>query len=254
MIGAEAKATYSRAAVAEWAGVQGSQLEYLVKQGVLVPDAGGVRKRFSLLEARLAVVVGAMLPYVANVAYIKGPVAQLREEATFPDADVPRSFGELERALSYERYKRLERRDPKGNSELLSDLRARFIDELFAQRYDYRTVRDDYDNFGAFRDHILKQKVAKGEPSSETMAPFVAEVDEALSRPPRWQDEDLRKIGVAFSFERAFRGHGCTTVRLTFTDDSFRVKIKHSTEDMGNDPVSLFVNISKIFAARDVLI
>ena len=254
MIGAEAKATYSRAAVAEWAAVQGSQLEYLVKQGILVPDAGGVRKRFSLLEARLAVVVGAMLPYVANVAYIKGPIIQLREEATFPDADVPRSFGELQRALSYERYKRLERRDAKGNSELLSDLRTKFVDELFAQRYDFQTVRDDYSNFGEFRDHLLKLKEVEGKAPSEVMAPFIAEVDEALSRPPRWTDEDLKKIGVAFSFERAFRGHGCTTVRLTFTDDGFRADIRHSVEDVGDDPVSLCINISKIFAARDLII
>ena len=72
---------FSRAAVAEWAGLTAAQLDYLLRLEVVAPDVGGERKKFSHDEARMVVIAGSMIRAGLTPQVLKGPIGWLREFA-----------------------------------------------------------------------------------------------------------------------------------------------------------------------------
>lgn len=72
--------SYPRAALIEIAGLSGAQLDYLVKLGVVAPDIGAQRKRYSQDEAILVVIAGAALRAGVPANRLEEPVEWLREQ------------------------------------------------------------------------------------------------------------------------------------------------------------------------------
>lgn len=252
MFAAETKASYSRSAVSEWSGIDGSQLEYAVKQGVLIPDVGGARKRFSLLESRMAVVTGALLPYVSAPSNLRGPIAWLREKASFPAVDLPRSLSDLVMEVEFERARRI--------SELgaPSDfLRSSLLDRLFADRFDFVRFQGSYRTAEEFRAARLELSSMDGKDPAEIMRPFEREVDERLSIPRLWTDDDFEKIETALSLELAFRGKKFIGFSVAFSADSFAAELTNDMATVGMElEATAFVvlSISRLFRSRDTLL
>ena len=88
-------AALSRPAVAEWAGLTMTQIDYLAKLGVTAPDVGGHRKRFSLGEARLVVIAGCAIANGISPRVLGGPISWLRNYVLWPkEIELPEMISE----------------------------------------------------------------------------------------------------------------------------------------------------------------
>lgn len=74
----------SRSDVASVAHITGNQLEHLIKERVLLPDEGEVRKRFSTSETSLAIIAGCLIENGVKPGLLVEPINWLRNTLNRP--------------------------------------------------------------------------------------------------------------------------------------------------------------------------
>lgn len=201
----------------------------------------------------MAVIAGALLRVMGNASDLKEPIAVIRAGATFPDAGLPRSFAELSTVLEYEGAKLNLEHIKKFNIRGGSVIRDRLIQDLFAERHDYFERRDEVDPKKNFMEETLEQLQRQGKRPEDVLAPIVAEIDERLAAPMLWDEATYCKIVLAFDFEKAFRGKGNFCAWLSIHKEKITVEYQHTSDWLGDAETAIFLNISKIFSARDVI-
>lgn len=126
-------ATLSRQDIASWAGITLRQLDHFGTAGVAAADVGGERKRFSLLEARLAVIAGRCLKNGMTPRALVEPIAVLREYAQWPAIEgLPVNLSEIEDMLKkHQKTKRKEDQWTQLENALNFELACRGERDLF---------------------------------------------------------------------------------------------------------------------------
>ena len=79
--------TYSRSELIEIANITGTQLDYFVKLGVVAPDVGDVRKRYSREEAVLVILTAAMVHFGMTPTILARPMDWLRKEVNLDESN-----------------------------------------------------------------------------------------------------------------------------------------------------------------------
>ena len=206
--------TFSRAEVADQAGLDSSQLEYLIKQGILVPDIGGKRKKFSRNEATLAVIAGAFLPHVSKHSILKEPIALMRDYIRWPDVKMPDSIQEIGAFLCLDHLR--ERRSTGKFDENYHIERARI--DLFPARYPAL----GFEVNRLLHGKRIKELRSDGRINVDALIAAVdAEIYLEMEKEPILSEDEWLKAMEVLKFWRAVEGLGNFYLMFSISDQEY---------------------------------
>lgn len=244
----------SRSDVAKNSHLTANQLEYLIKEEILVPDEGNVRKRFSKTETALAIVAGCALQNGIKPSTLKDPISKLRSSI---NPQVLNAVGmDPETAYLQVRVERLTSDfmkdqedvapDPGHNVDIIAgQIAAQHYNELNAFEWKYKS-----DSF--FHDEL--PNIVSPEIMDQERKAFKIEARRMLSNPLGWDIEMIDAVQLASSF------HFATVNRRDFffhiaTDEDGEWQQTQYSPEPGRFP-GLFswltIDVRSLFKARPI--
>lgn len=237
-------ANLSRPDVAEWAQLSLSQLEYLGKADIVAPDVGDQRKRFSLNEARLAVIAGCALTNGLTPRALAGPIGWLREHIAWPAVDLPDSPTEIAIELEAERYRAL--------SDFPLDSRV----EILAARIFASSLGNDAFSLShdAFAANLASAKTSDSRVDVERAAAAEKRAGQLLAQHIKWPAGTFNKVRDALDFEVACRGKSDLFFHVSAGTDSWKTFLSKDLSRIEGESAWLVIDVRRLFSERKLMI
>lgn len=239
-----------------------TQMDYLAKLDVLAPDVGGQRKRFSLGEARLAVIAGCAIENGVSPRVLKGPIQWLRDNVLWPaDIDLPESPADKMLEIEADRARSISR------DELAKDHMVRY---LASYVYTLRNSSDPLSISGKERSEIFEKAEAAEAAATKAGAMLgagsegVSAVQAALSQAQKllnhkikWDGETYQRLYYPLKFDLACMGKRDFFIGLVAreTEDGveWNIRIDTSAVRIEAEHAWLTIDVRRLFSDRTAI-
>lgn len=242
----------SRADAATVSGMSESELNYMIKLGILGADVGGQRKRFSPLETRLAIVAGAAMESGCKPNVMKDPIIWLRAAATYPeDVCIPDDPAVVMKRLQFSRYKALNNGDERvekltkeylAYSALASDLAP---DLFVADKIDAKEIA-----VGILADELRNKNKAASNALFDT---YLAKAEIEMGVGDCWSADHCNAIELALSFELATIGKRQVFFQFAADDDHWATRLSTALTSLDGFTHWNTISLTALFAKRPIL-
>lgn len=238
----------SRGDVSQWAGITLRQLDHFGTAGVAAADVGGERKRFSVAEARIAVIAGRCLKYGMTPRALVEPIGWLRSYVRWPRIEgLPKNLSEIEIELIADRIR--------GVHDFPPDERTRVVArKLFAFSTGHHISlpsHDDVEAMTARYEAALKSDNINERSRAEDA---IKRAETMLAEPQKWSIEDIYQAERALQFEFACRGETDLFFHLATGEDSWKTFVADKVSRIEGEATWLVIDIRTLFRQRGALI
>jgi hypothetical protein len=241
-------ANLSRADVASWAGITLRQLDHFGTACVAAADVGGERKRFSIDEARMAVIAGRCLSYGMTPRSLVDPIDWLRKYVRWPEIEgLPKSLPEIEIELLADRIRGisdfpLEERTKTVARHLFAHVMGRRVH--LPSHKEVEACDADYEAALKSADINARSRAEDATKRAENM----------LNEPRKWSIEEIYQAERALQFELACRGETDLFFHLATGDDSWKTFVDDKVSRVEGEATWLVIDIRTLFRERGALI
>ncbi|MBS0233483.1 MAG: hypothetical protein JSR99_08345 [Proteobacteria bacterium] len=255
-------AALSRPAVAEWAGLTMTQIDYLAKLGVAAPDVGGHRKRFSLGEARLVVIAGCAIANGISPRVLKEPIQWLRANVLWPsDVDLPESVADKMLEIEADRARSLAR---------VETVEEHMVNYLARHVYMLRNLSDPLSVSDEDGDKIFEKAKAEeaaaaksgallgtGSEGASPVQIAIAQAKKLLSQKIKWGGTTYQRLHFPLEFDLACIGKRDFFIGLVARESEdgveWKVSIGKSAVRIETEHAWLAIDVRRLFGDRTAL-
>lgn len=236
--------TYSRQDAATWAGLTVSRIEYLQKLNVIAPDVGDVRKRFSLHEARMTVIVGCLLTdFGVDPKLLVDPIAWLREGTLMPADANKLTLTELSLELIADGIRAVSTKDNQISQPLLNFLTREI--------YFARSERD-YFNLDDAEKHKRFDEAKKSQDQNviDLISESALHAIEMSSSPLKWSGHEYHNHKWALNFELACRQKANLYIHFFTGESGWSIKIDTSPSQLDGPRAWIVIDVRRLFGEK----
>jgi hypothetical protein len=238
----------SRGYVSKWAGITLRQLDHFGTAGVAAADVGGERKRFSVAEARMAVIAGRCLKYGMTPRALVEPIDWLRNHARWPAIEnLPKHLAEIDAELSADRLRSIEEFPFEEKVKVVAPRLFGFSTGRYVHiqtHKQYEAIRTDYE--AALKSDDLNQRSHAEEATKRA--------NKMLSEPRKWSIEEIYQAERALRFEMACRGEADLFFHLATGEESWKTFVTENVSRIEGEATWLVIDIRTLFRERGALI
>lgn len=241
----------SRSDVSRLAGITLKQLDHFGTAGVAAADVGGERKRFSIAEARMAVIAGRCLKYGMTPRALVEPINWLRKYVRWPEVEgFSKNLPEIEIEVMLAESLRVI-----PDADIAFDKKVRSLAKrLYAYALGRHIYFPTYDQ-GKAESEAYEAAVASDNISERTRAEEAAkQARKMLAEPAKWSQEERGQVRAALEFELACRGERDFFFHLTTGDDSWKTFVSDTVGRVEGESTWLVIDIRTLFRERGAII
>lgn len=242
--------TLSRSDVSEWAGITLRQLDHFGTAGVAAADVGGERKRFSVDEARLAVIAGRCLRYGMTPRALVGPIDWLRKYTRWPTVDLPNSLPEIEMETMLAESLRIIPDSDISAEKKIHSLAKRLYAHALGRHIHFPTYEESKASSEAYQAALTSENIT----DRSRAADATRRAEQMLAVAPKWSVEDRNQAISALKFELACRGERDMFFHLATGDDTWKTFVDNQLSRIEGEATWLVIDIRTLFRERGALI
>lgn len=241
----------NRADVCAVSGLTESQLSHLIKISALAADVGGQRKRFSVLETRMATIASAALETGTSAQSLVEPLNWLRDAVIYPEF-VSQHDDPIEILLATEIRKWV---NIYKNTDLSQELTVEWLSyDLFAKEYcseQFLERRLDsqeiFVDFVARKDEIERAGwIERLESEYKERAKTICENGTVIEM------EEFQKAETALDFELASKGIRSCFFQYSCKGDSWRTLLSRKVEPIEGYASWVTIDLTSLFRTRPI--